>query len=507
MAAAKSQAALADPTPAAPPGGEVAGSNIGSRMAPYIGEIVLDPRRLSDYAYAGRDNSHALRMYRDTLRDERCSAALDQRLDAAISRPWEVEPGGNMRRDRVAAEALEEQLKALPFDAICRQLLHGVWYGYAVAEAIWKTDGARVGIADITVRSPDRFRWEADMSLLLRTEAAPQGAAVPDAKFIVLARPGEHGDLPHGPGLARWCYWPVWLKRNGLKFWAVALERFGAPTIKGKYSKAAESEREALLQIVQDLVLGLGAVIPEGTDVELLESARRAGGDYEQFIAYLDRSITTTILGQSSTTDQGPWKGTAEIQKDVRDETVAADARLLDAALTATVARWLTTWNFPGAAIPRIHRDASTPEDLNARAKREEIVARTAGIKPTQDHVEEIYGGKWEEAAPTPPPGAPTPEPGEGAALAEADPLDGLTAAVGALIGGQGWEPLMEPIMEPIFAAADAALERGETLESLRDRLPDLFAEMDPELLVETLGRMGFSAALSGDAGLSDDAG
>ena len=490
-----------DKTPARPPAGEIAGANIGERLAPYIGELGPDPRVGSGYAHASRDEANALRLYRDTLRDERAQAALDQRLDAAISRPWEVEPGGQReRRDRLAAEDLAAQLEAIGFDVACRQLLHGVWYGYAVAEAIWQPEGGRVRLADLRVRAPDRFRWSAAGDLLLRTEAVPQGTAVPPAKFVCLARPGEHGDVPHGPGLARWCFWPIWLKRNGLKFWSVALERFGAPTVKGIYPRgAAEAEKDALLEIVHGLATSLGVILPEGQDIEIVESARRAGGDFQAFVGYLDRAVTTTILGQSSTTDQGPWRGTAEVQKDVRDETVAADARLLDGALNATIARWLTHWNFPAAAVPRIHRDASPPEDLDARANREEIVARTTGLRPTREHVETVYGGEWEEGAATVPSGD------RRRAFAEGARGDSIDRAVHDALAADGWEPLMDPVVRPVLAEARAALARGDDLKVFRDRLPALLADMDDEALVSLLHRLSFSAALSGEAGLVDD--
>ena len=386
--------------PAGPPAGEVAAASIAGRLQPYIGELPLNPRQPSRYADRFRDEGHALRIYRDTLRDERCQAALDQRLDAAIARPWTVEPGGDGAHDRAAADDLARQLADAGFDAVCRQLLHGVWYGYAVAEALWAREGAQVVLDRLIVRAPDRFRWSAEGTPLLRTETAPLGEALPAGKFVILRRPGEHGDLPHGPGLARWCFWPVWLKRHGLKFWSVALERFGAPGVKGTYPRnATEGQKAELLALVQGFATSLGVVLPEGQEIEIVDSARRAGGDFEAFVAYLDRTIATTILGQSSTTDQGPWRGTAEVQRDVRDETVAADCRLLDGALNATVARWLTRWNFAGAAPPRIRRDAAPPEDLDARARREAVIAQTCGLRPTRAHIERTYGGDWEGVA------------------------------------------------------------------------------------------------------------
>ncbi len=390
--------------PERPRHGEVAAASIAGRLQPYIGELPLNPRQPSRYADRHRDEGQALRTYRDILRDERCQAALDQRLDAAIARPWTVEPGGDGPDDRTAADDLARQLEGVGFDAVSRQLLHGVWYGYAIAEALWARAGERVVLDRLVVRAPDRFRWTAEGQPLLRADAHPLGEPLPGGKFVILRRPGEHGDLPHGPGLARWCYWPVWLKRNGLKFWSVALEKFGAPGVKGIYPRNASSEQKAeLLDLVQSFATSLGVILPEGQEIEIVESARRAGGDFQAFVAYLDRAIATTILGQSATTDMGPWRGTAEVQRDVRDETVAADCRLLDDALNGSIARWLTQWNFPGAATPRIRRDASPPEDLDARARREAVIASTSGLRPTRTHIERTYGGEWEAGVPAAP--------------------------------------------------------------------------------------------------------
>ena len=491
--------------PARPPGGEIAASSIGNRLAPYIGELPAHPRLPARYADSWRDEIEALRIYRDTLKDERCQAALDQRLDAAISRPWEVEPGGDDERDKAAAEDLKMQLEAIDFDATCRQLLHGVWYGYAVAEAIWSRDEGRIVLADLIVRAPDRFRWSPEGEPLLRTERTPLGEAVPPGKFVVLARPGEHGDLPHGRGIARWCFWPVWLKRNGLRFWAVSLEKFGAPTVVGKYSPNATSEEKArLLELVQAYATSLGITLPEGQEIEIVESARRAGGDFKEFVGYLDRMVTTTILGQSSTTDQGPWRGTAEVQKDVRDETVAADCRLLDSALNATIARWLTAWNFPGAAVPRIRRDTSPPEDLDARATREEVIARTTGLRPTMAHVTGHYGGEWEVApAPATAPGQPGESPmgGERAMLARASARsedDEIARLAAEAVG------LAAPASEAMVDAVRALVDRAQSLDEVSVGLLELSPEIDLDDYAEAARSAFVLAELMGRADLID---
>ena len=287
-----------------------------------------------------------------------------------------------------------------------------------------------------------------------------------------------------------------------MTFWSVALEKVGAPTPVGKHPPGATPQQtNKLLQIISALAVGSPIIHPTNVEIEYLATAARgtsrSGGDFEDFCKFLDRANTTTILGQSSTTDQGPWRGTAEVQKDIRDETVEADARLLDAELNRTLARWLTAWNFPNAATPIIRHDVEPPEDLDARATRDKTISDTTGLRPTRAYVERIYGGEWEPAPAPAPPGAVLAGPDE------RDP-DGIDRALAEMLGGDGWERFMDPIVGPVLAAAQAAAARGDSLAQFRDSIPALFARMDDAELVETLRRMGFTARLSGDAGLID---
>ena len=36
------------------------------------------------------------------------------------------------------------------------------------------------------------------------------------------------------------------------------------------------------------------------------------------------------------------------------------------------------------------------PEDLDARARREAVIAQTSSLRPTRTHIERTYGGEWE---------------------------------------------------------------------------------------------------------------
>ncbi|MBC6406063.1 MAG: DUF935 family protein, partial [Rhodospirillales bacterium] len=149
-----------------------------------------------------------------------------------------------------------------------------------------------------------------------------------------------------------------------------------------------------------------------GIDIQILESSKRAGGDYNVFARDMDRMIADVLVGQHGTAEIGQHVGTGEVHMKVLERLIAADARRCCAALERSLAAWLTAWNFPGAAVPRLQRDTRPPEDLEARARRDAALASASGLRPAKSYIERVYGGEWEEApAPAPQPER-SPEPG-----------------------------------------------------------------------------------------------
>ena len=96
------------------------------------------------------------------------------------------------------------------------------------------------------------------------------------------------------------------------------------------------------------MATGAGVALPEGQDIDFLTALFRTGGDFQGLLASTwTQMIAKVILGQSATTEQGPWRGTAEVQMEVRQEVIAADCRLLSESFTSTVATWLTALELP----------------------------------------------------------------------------------------------------------------------------------------------------------------
>ena len=185
----------------------------------------------------------AYEVYELLLQDDRVYATLAQRRAAVVAHDTEVVPGGTMRRDKMAADFITETLEHVRWDTVTERMLYGVFYGYSVAEAIWKRDGRYVALDRLKVRNRRRFVFDADFNLRLLTTDNPNGEVLPDHKFWTFSTGADHDDEPYGRGLAHWLYWPVWFKKNQVKFWLVFLEKFGSASPPSRASTSATPPR------------------------------------------------------------------------------------------------------------------------------------------------------------------------------------------------------------------------------------------------------------------------
>ena len=343
-----------------------------------------------------------LLIYQEVLRDEQVKACFEQRVRAVVSRPWEVRPGGKKRIDKLAAEFIDEQCKKISFDSITEKMLYGVFYGYAVAEPMYTVEDNRIVLdmsrKGIKVRDRRRFGFAPDMSLRLKTSANPMGEELPDRKFWHFCTGSDHDDEPYGLGLAHWLYWPVFFKRSGVKFWLVFLEKFGTPTAVGKYPGGTpKPDQDKLLEALQAIQTDSAIIFPQGMDAELLEATRGGTADYTSLYDRMDAAIARVTLGQTASTQGTPGRlGNDDLQADVRTDIVKADADLVCMSFNATVVRWLTEWNFPGAELPQVWRKCEDEEDANTTSERDERISKM-GFKPTLKYIQDTYGGEWVE--------------------------------------------------------------------------------------------------------------
>lgn len=360
---------------------------------------LLFPR---DPVLQGRGGDYSA--YEEVLRDDQVASTFQQRRLAVTATEWGVQPGGDDRESRKAADFITETLTRLAWDSITDRMLYGIFYGYAMAECLWQRDGAQVALAEIKVRQQRRFGFDRQGRVVL-LNGVGGGDPMPEHKFWHFRSGVSHDDDPYGLGLAHWLYWPVHFKRNGLKLWLIHLDKFGMPTAKGTYPlHATDEEKRKLLEAIKAIQTDAGIIVPEGMAVELLEAGRGGQVTYDTLLDRMNGAIAKVVLSQSMTTEAAGGQYKADVHKLVRNEVVKADADLICDSFNRSVARWLTRWNFPKARTPVVWRRVTDQPDLRSLAERDRILYQM-GFQPSLGYVRQTYGGDWtlrqeESAAP-----------------------------------------------------------------------------------------------------------
>jgi SPP1 gp7 family putative phage head morphogenesis protein len=337
----------------------------------------------------GRD----FKIYREVLRDDQCKSAWQQRTSAVIKASWEVKPASKSAADAAAAEFIRTNLEAIEWDRITAGMHFGVWYGHAVGECMWELREGKVWLKEVKVRDRSRFAYDVHDRLVLRN-TVDGDKWMPDRKFWTFNTGADHDDEPYGLGLAHYCYWPVFFKRNAIKFWLTFQEKFAMPTLKGTMPAGSFNDATLKAKVLAELrkfATDTAMVVPDGTVVELLEAARSGAGNYEALTSAMDAAIAKIILSQTMTTDDGSSRSQAEVHAGVRDKVVKTDADLLCASFSRQVVTWLTEWNFPGATPPTVWRNLEPPEDLDKRAERDSKISKL-GYDPDEEYISAVYG-------------------------------------------------------------------------------------------------------------------
>ena len=424
----------------------------------------------------GGSSRQTIPRYRKLLEDDQVKSVWQQRRRAVTSVNWEIEPGGDSALDIAAADDLAEQIGDLSFDRITGKMLHALFFGYSVGECMFAAEAGKIKLKDVLVRRPERFRLGKGGDIFL-IDTLGHEEEMPPQKLWVFADDSDNDDDLHGPGLGHNLYWPVFFKKNGAQFWAIALEKFGQPTPIGKFPAGlGDAEINKILDALNAIHTDSSIAIPDNVEISLLEAMRTSGGNFETFLNYFDGSISKVILSQTMTTDSGSSLAQAAVHADVKIEVVRGDADLICESFNNGPARWLTLWNYPGAAFPKIWRRVKDPEDLTDRATREKLVSETTGLRPTREHVEDYYGGKWEEIpattlAPTPVQNPVKDDP----AFATADPNDDTDETTDLTLQlEQMTNAAATAMIDEIRKGLESAADLAAFAESLLDAYPNM---------------------------------
>jgi phage gp29-like protein len=337
---------------------------------------------------------------------------LERRVMGLVSERWEVTPASDDSQDKAVADFIDTLLEDIFFDEICKRLSRtALLKGRAIEEIMWglrTIDGVeRVVPVEFKTRRVTRFQYDEDSRLRLRTpENVMPGELMPARKFIVhTLNPAD--DNPYGTGLGPALFWPVFFKRKGITFWMTFADKFGNPTAIGKYPVGAgTTEQNTLLAALAAIANDTGIIVPQGTEIELLEATRSGIDTYEKLCRYMDEMIARTIIGEadSSRDAGGALKAASDQRREVRADLLQADSDLLTITLDRHLFQPIVDFNFPGRQAPRVWRNFE-PEDNLSEAVTVDKELHAMGYRPRDPaaYVADKYGGEWVYKAPQDP--------------------------------------------------------------------------------------------------------
>jgi len=241
------------------------------------------------------------------LTDDQVKACLFVKKNAVIHSGWEIQAAGEEK----AQQEQKDYISYIIGDGLSGTFQNKLLdlqtcyeYGFSGTEIVpYVIDTGRFkgkyGIQHMKTRPPHSFEFDQDDYGNVTTikQHGPMGTIEIDPKwFIVYSYNQEFGN-PYGNSDLRAAYRPWFSKDITIRFRNIFNERFGMPTVVGKYPKGAnKTDRENLKKVIKNIQAKTGISIPDNVVIELLEATRRGTADYQPAIENYDKAIAKSIL-------------------------------------------------------------------------------------------------------------------------------------------------------------------------------------------------------------------
>lgn len=393
--------------------------------------VVWDPDliRAAEIQADGGDLTLAADLCDFIRTDAKVQGDLKVRAGTLLGLPLTFEPGmGRARRaNRVikALEAEEDWWKAFPEGDVRDVLAWGSVFSFALCQNAWQLDpkSGRM-IPRLRVWNP-RWLRRTEGTWKLRVADGTFGTReidiTPNDGTWWFYAPDGGNDKPWMNGawrsISRW----VLLKRYALGDWGNYSGRKGSGVmlVTGGTDQHKDHRRKIcddLSNIGRDASVG----VPDGWDVELIESTANTSQTFEKQTNNADRQIGYALLGHNQTSEEGGSFAKAQSLNGVRVQVLQSDAEGLSTSVHDGALEFWAAFNFGTKDVaPWPAWDASEPEDtkadadamlaaLDAAAK-----ARALGIPVDREALAKKYkipvveGAEFLEPAPLPDPNAP----------------------------------------------------------------------------------------------------
>ncbi|MDR0443259.1 MAG: DUF935 domain-containing protein [Treponema sp.] len=295
-------------------------------------------------------------MFTKMMNDPKIESLIENRKDRVQEMYGSISDSGNAMVDNACREHLTFNLM-YKLNTI---LLNAIPYGIALCEIVWEKKGGIYAPVDFipvprtAINFPQNGKYGVPyLSALNKPLDEPY-------KWIIHRNDKGDGNLWGTPAL-RSCYWPWKFKQLGFKFWIMAAERLGVPSIlaifETKNAEDAAKQAEKINGMLRNMRSGSSGAFANIKEIKVVDGAIK---DFETIVRVCNEEISYGITAQSLMTSQAEYgtKSQGTLHKETYKYTTVHDAYLIQQS-DQQLYNYFVEVNFPGAVPPSFDIDST----------------------------------------------------------------------------------------------------------------------------------------------------
>ena len=266
----------------------------------------------------------------DMMHMAACRAPFDLKRYAVLQDGWDIVPcqAEPEHPDHEQAKKLADEFKyafenirdyttdftqdplALLFD-----MMQGAWTGFQIFELDWQYQEhgklkGKQGFRGIYAKPNKQMAFDVDDRTLAMknfTSYTPGGGYdfhIPVEKCLYYVH-NQSSNNPQGNGDWRASYKHWFVLDGNLKFWAMALERWGAPVFIAQYPGGDAGALSAAQQAMNSIRQGSAPILPDNIKYELVTAPQQVFLGFEASCRYQAEQIAINVVGNTLTTGAG----------------------------------------------------------------------------------------------------------------------------------------------------------------------------------------------------------
>ena len=270
-------------------------------------------------------------------------------------------------KNKLVNEACENFLSFNTFFKLNNILLNAVPYGIAACEILWKFVEGYYIPYDFTPIPRTALSFPQHDGLDYYTPCiASQNIELSDKRKFIIHR-NDDGELNRWGRPVLLSAYTFWRFKNlGIKFWSMAAELCGVPSILAIFETKSEEESKKraadLTAALQNWESGSSGAFGNVKDIKVVSSAIN---DFEKIVACCDAEIAYALTAQALTSNTAQYGTHAQGAEHAKtyDDLIKGDAYLLQQTDQQLVDAFVEL-NFPGAIPPKYDIDSADFADF-----------------------------------------------------------------------------------------------------------------------------------------------